>query len=245
VDHSSIVQIGCPSEAVSLFRFAVSFYISQLFQFGHFHYLLFCTQHQPQASLLASSGMHCSHRMNLPCRRYHTAMSHSTTPAEIQLDKQELHEFVDKSSKWCMKTKGNVKEYATIFWYCCDPLITSHYMSLGECKELFWQGFHPDTRAQFPPDAKQQIWDILQRTPTNDLVVSTPAVPADPSCHGLPRLLNSLLPISLSRSVPVRDSGPLCPMPAYLSMDCSRIFQRLPYVSLGFYLVLWPSLTFS
>jgi len=43
-------------------------------------------------------------------------MSHSTTPAEIQLDKQELHEFVDKSSKWRMKTKGDVKEYATIFW---------------------------------------------------------------------------------------------------------------------------------
>jgi len=181
VDHSSIIQIGCPSEAVSLFRFTVSFYISQLFQFGHFHYLLFCTQHQPQASLLASSGTHCPHRTNLPCQRYHTAMSHSTTPAEIQLNKQELHEFVDKSSKWRMKTKGDVKEYATIFWYCCDPLITSHYMSLGECKELFWQGFHPDTHAQFPPDAKQQIWDILQRTPTNDLVVSTPAAPADPS----------------------------------------------------------------
>ena len=108
-------------------------------------------------------------------------MSHSTTPTKIQLDKQELHEFVNKSSKWCMKTKGDVKEYATIFWYCCNPLITSHYMSLGECEELFWQGFHPNTRAQFPPDAKQQIWDILQRTPTNDLVASTPAAPANPS----------------------------------------------------------------
>jgi len=32
VDHSSIVQIGCPSEAVSLFRFAVSLFIPYYFQ---------------------------------------------------------------------------------------------------------------------------------------------------------------------------------------------------------------------
>jgi len=49
----------------------------------------------------------------------------------------------------------------------------------------------------------------------------------------------------LSRSVPVRDSRPLCPLLAYLSMDCSCIFQRLPYVSLGFPLVPWSSMTFS
>jgi len=48
----------------------------------------------------------------------------------------------------------------------------------------------------------------------------------------------------LSRSVSVRDFGPLCPLLTYLSMDCSCIFQRLPYVSLSFRFVPWPSLTF-
>jgi len=138
-------------------------------------------------------------------------MSHSTTPTKIQLNKQELHEFVNKSSKWHMKTKGDVKEYATIFWYCCNPLITSHYMSLGECKERFWQGFHPDTHAQFPPNAKQQIWDILQRTPINNLVASMPAAPADPSpsppsasdlVASMPPLSNAHFSLTLPSSPP-------------------------------------------
>ena len=64
-------------------------------------------------------------------------------------------------------------------------------------------------------------------------------------CHGLPRLLNSLLPILSSRSVSVRDSGPFRPSLMYLSMDCSCVFQRLPYNSICLHLALWPSIAFS
>jgi len=93
----------------------------------------------------------------------HTAMSHSITPAEIQLNEQELYEFVDESSRWRMKDKDDITKYTAVFWYLCDPLVACHYMSLGECEELFLPGFHPDISAQFPPDVKQQFRDILQR----------------------------------------------------------------------------------
>ena len=91
----------------------------------------------------------------------HSAMLHSITPAEIQLAKQELYEFIDKSSKWHMKDQDAITNYTTTFWYLCEPLITFGFMSLGECEELFLQGFHPDVCARFPPDFKQQMQDIL------------------------------------------------------------------------------------
>jgi len=108
-------------------------------------------------------------------------MSHSITPAEIQFDKQELYDFVDESSKWRMNDKGNVTEYAAVFWYLCEPLITFHYMSLGECEERFLQGFHPDIRAKFPPEVtvKQQIRDILQSPP--QFAAHSSEVPSVPS----------------------------------------------------------------
>jgi len=106
-------------------------------------------------------------------------MSHSITPAEIQRDKQDLYDFVDESSKWRMKDKGNVTEYAVVFWYLCEPLITFRYMSLGECEELFLQGFHPDIRAKFPPEVKQQIRDILQSPP--HFAAHSSEVPSVPS----------------------------------------------------------------
>ena len=48
-----------------------------------------------------------------------------------------------------------------------------------------------------------------------------------------------------SPSVSVCDSRLLCPSLTYLSMDCSCVFQRLPYVSICFHLVPWPSMAFS
>jgi len=61
VDHSSIIQIGCPSEAVSLFRFAVLLFIPICFQFRFpclwQSYTL--TQHHYQASHLAPSRTLC------------------------------------------------------------------------------------------------------------------------------------------------------------------------------------------
>ena len=135
-------------------------------------------------------------------------MSHNITPAEIQLDKQELYEFVDESSKWRMKDKGDVKKYATVFWYCCDPLIAFHYMSLGECEDLFWQGFHPDTHVQFPPDAKQQTRDILQRTPSNCQAPPTSSSPAHTPSPPAPKTPTSLVNLVASAQVAPADPSP-------------------------------------
>jgi len=64
VDHSSIVQIGCPSEAVSLFRFAVLLFIPICFQFRFpclwQSYTL--TQHQYWASHHVSPKASSLHR---------------------------------------------------------------------------------------------------------------------------------------------------------------------------------------
>ena len=61
MDHLSIVQIGCPSEAVSLFRFAVLLFIPICFQFRFpclwQSYTL--TQHHYRASHLAPSRTLC------------------------------------------------------------------------------------------------------------------------------------------------------------------------------------------
>jgi len=110
----------------------------------------------------------------------HTAMSHSIIPAELQLDKQELHDFVDETSKWPMEDKDDVTKYTTVFWYCCQPLIALGHMSLGECEELYLQGFHPDVRARFPPDFKQEMRDILQ-SPLPQAAHSSEILPAPSS----------------------------------------------------------------
>ena len=47
----------------------------------------------------------------------HTALSYSIIPTELQLDKQELHNLVDKTSRWHMEDKDDVKKYTTVFWY--------------------------------------------------------------------------------------------------------------------------------
>ena len=47
----------------------------------------------------------------------HTALSHSIIPAELQLDKQELHDLVNKTSRWRMEDKDDVKKYTMVFWY--------------------------------------------------------------------------------------------------------------------------------
>jgi len=68
VDHSSIVQIGCPSEAVSLFRFAVLLFIPICFQFRFpclwQSYTL--TQHQYRASHHISPEASSLHRTKNP-----------------------------------------------------------------------------------------------------------------------------------------------------------------------------------
>jgi len=115
------------------------------------------------------------------------AMSHSIIPAELQLDKQELRNLVDKTSQWGMEGEDDVKEYTTVFWYCCQPLIALGHMSLGECEELYLQGFHPDVCARFPPDFKQEMRDILQ-SPLPQAAHSSeiPPAPSSPACTPLP-----------------------------------------------------------
>ena len=62
-----------------------------------------------------------------------------------------------------MKDEDDVADYITAFWSLCEPLLTSYYMSLTECKDLFWQGFHPDDHAKISPQVEQQNQDLLQR----------------------------------------------------------------------------------
>ena len=90
-------------------------------------------------------------------------MSYSSMPNWCQVITQELFDVVDWSSKSCMENEDNLSGYDTVFWSLCDPLLTSHYMSLRECEDLFWQGFHPNNHTKITPEIWQQNWDILQR----------------------------------------------------------------------------------
>jgi len=146
------------------------------------------------------------------------AMSHSIIPTELQLDKQELHNLIDKTSQWCMEGKDDIKEYTTVFWYCCQPLITLGHMSLEECKELYLQGFHPDVCARFPPDFKQEMWDILQN-PLPQVAHSSEILPAPLSpAHTPPPPTPEMLTLSTDfvASTPALSTAP-APVPSPVS----------------------------
>ena len=97
-----------------------------------------------------------------------------------------------------MKDEDDIAGYVTAFWSLCKPLLTSYYMLLTECKDLFWQGFHPDDCAKISPQVEQQNQDLLQR-----------ALPqfAERTCRTPPTLLSlactPLLPISKTPTLPV------------------------------------------
>ena len=124
-------------------------------------------------------------------------MPHSSMCDQCQDIKQEIYNLVDWSSQWCIKDEDDIADYITAFWLLCEPLLTSYYMSLTECKDLFWQGFHPDDCAKISPQVEQQNQDLLQRV--------LPQF-AECTCRTLPTLSSPActpsLPISKTLTLP-------------------------------------------
>jgi hypothetical protein len=140
-------------------------------------------------------------------------MSYSSTTDQCQVIKQEVYNLIDWSSQWHMKDADDVASYVTVFWALCEPLLTSYYMSLTECEDLFWQGFYPDDHVLLSPKVEQQNWDLLQNVLPQFVDHSYRTLPA-PSSHAY----TPSPPISESLTLPTNVvnsplSVPVYPMP--------------------------------
>ena len=77
-------------------------------------------------------------------------MTYSSAPNHRQFYKQELNAFVNQSAKHLVEDDNDVALYFEQFRTLADPLLSRRYISEKQCNELFYQGFHPDTRRSLP-----------------------------------------------------------------------------------------------
>jgi hypothetical protein len=126
-------------------------------------------------------------------------MSYSSMTNQCQIIEQEVYDLFDWSSQWHIKDEDDITGYVTAFWALYEPLLTSYYMLLTECEDLFWQGFHPDDRVLLSPKVEQQNWDLLQNVLLQFADHSYQTLPA-PLSHAY----TPLPPISELLTLPVK-----------------------------------------